>query len=73
MRDAVAFRVSRDYGFTGATGLYIVQRQDPTSLNWKNCAWYGDESSANYMACCLAKLYGVSAFDLGGYELKGGN
>lgn len=71
MRNAIAYRVSRDYCDYGATGLYVVQRQDPVDLNWKSCAWYGDESRANYIAFCFAKLHGVVAFDLGGYELKG--
>ena len=44
MRNAVAYRVSRDYNFNGAIGLYVVQGQDSISLNWKNCAWYGEES-----------------------------
>lgn len=70
MRNAVAYRVSRDYNWYGATGLYVVQGQDPISLNWKNCAWYGEESMANYIAYCFAKLRGVTAFNLGGYELQ---
>ena len=70
MKKALAYRVDHQYSVYGDTGLYVVQFQSTKSYNWVNCAWETDYDKAKWICKALANIDGVSAYDIGGYEMK---
>ncbi len=63
--DTIAYMVRRT-----KDNLYTVCWQSAKSYNWVPCAWYNDEIKANDMCLSLARLEKVTAYNLGGYEIK---